>query len=192
MRTVPLRERKYDIVFIVFFLINLTFITYIVDLETLVIADPENFEYPVWPPPPMVDLVHWYGDNYDPLLMARPPFWRMTIWIDVIFFGPFYAFAVYAFIRGRNWIRVPALVWSGTMMANVLIILMDERYGVTPAPNFWFVLALNLPWLLFPVAVIWRMRHNTPFTGPTDVRDGGPAPDGDQPPPARPPAAAAA
>ena len=22
--------------------------------------------------------------------MARPPFWRMTIWIDVIFFGPFY------------------------------------------------------------------------------------------------------
>ena len=37
--------------------------------------------------------------------MARPPFWRMTIWIDVIFFGPFYLFAIYAFIRGRNWIR---------------------------------------------------------------------------------------
>ena len=174
MRTVPLRERKYDIVFIVFLLINLTFITYIVDLETLVIADPENFEYPVWPPPPLVDLVHWYGSNYDPLLMARPPFWRMTIWIDVIFFGPFYAFAIYAFLRGRNWIRVPALVWSGTMMANVLIILMDERYGVTPAPNFLFVVALNLPWLLFPFAVIWRMRHNTPFTESIVVDDGRP------------------
>ncbi|HEX6872865.1 MAG TPA: emopamil-binding family protein, partial [Micromonosporaceae bacterium] len=110
-----------------------------------------------------VDLVHWYGANYDPLLMARPPFWRMTIWIDVVFFGPFYLAAIYAFIRGRSWIRVPALVWSGTMMANVLIILMDERYGVTPAPNFPLVLALNLPWLLTPVAMILRMRREHPF-----------------------------
>jgi hypothetical protein len=31
--------------------------------------------------------------------------------------------------RGRDWIRVPALVWSGLMTANVLIILMEERYG---------------------------------------------------------------
>ena len=193
MRTVPLRERKYDIVFIVFFLIN-AYVHHVHRRSRDSWSSPtrQNFDYPVWPPPPLVDLVHWYGNNYDPLLMARPPFWRMTIWIDVIFFGPFYAFAIYAFIRGRNWIRVPALVWSGTMMANVLIILMDERYGVTPAPNFWFVLALNLPWLLFPFAVIWRMRRDTPFTGPTDVRDGGPAPGGDQPPPARPPAAAAA
>src|SRR4029434_9612659 len=125
-----------------------------------------HFDYPVWPPAPMVDLVHWYGTRYDPLLMARPPFCRMTIWIDVLFFGPFYLSALYAFVRGRDWIRVPALVWSGTMLANVSIILMDERYGATPAPNFAFVLALNLPWLLMPVAMIGRMRHDHPFTHP--------------------------
>lgn len=163
MEPVPLRKRPYDLVFLVFFVINVTFITYIVDLETLVIADPKNFTYPVWPPPPLVDLVHWYGETFDPLLLARPPFWQMTIWIDVIFFGPFYVAAIYAFIRGRNWIRVPALVWSGTMMANVLIILMDERYGVTPAPNFWIVFLFNLPWLLFPFLMIARMRRDRPF-----------------------------
>jgi hypothetical protein len=162
--TVPLRERKYDLVFLVFFVINVGFITYIVDLEQLVIPDPAHFTYPVWPPPPLVDLVHWYGNTYDPLLIARPPFWRMTIWIDVIFFGPFYLAAIYAFIRGRNWIRVPALVWSGTMLANVLIILMDERYGVTPAPNFGFVLLLNLPWLTFPLLMILRMWRDQPFS----------------------------
>ena len=121
------------------------FITYIVDLEQVVIADPYHFSYPVWPPTPFVDLVHWYGSHYDPLLMARPPFWHMTIWIDLIFFGPFYLFALYAFVRGRDWIRVPALVWSGTMVANVLIILMDERYGVTPAPTFAIVVGGTLP-----------------------------------------------
>jgi hypothetical protein len=162
--TVPLRERKYDLVFLVFFVINAGFITYIVDLEQLVIPDPAHFTYPLWPPPPLVDLVHWYGNTYDPLLIARPPFWRMTIWIDVIFFGPFYLAAIYAFIRGRNWIRVPALVWSGTMLANVLIILMDERYGVTPAPNFGFVLLLNVPWLTFPLLMILRMWRDRPFS----------------------------
>ena len=189
MRTVPLRKRKYDLLFIAFFVVNASFITYVVDLEQLVIADPDDFTYPLWPPPPLVDLVHWYGTNYDPLLMARPPFWRMTIWIDVLFFGPFYLFAIYAFIRGRDWIRIPALVWSGTMMANVLIILMDERYGVTPAPDFGFVLALNLPWLLLPFAMIWRMRRDHPFARPVSF----PHDDGTgEPPRYQPPAAAIA
>jgi hypothetical protein len=149
---------------VVFFAINASFITYVVDLEQIVIADPGNFRYPVWPPPPLVDLIHWYGSHYDPLLMARPPFWQMTIWIDVLFFGPFYLFALYAFIRGRDWIRVPALVWSGMLMANVLIILMEERYGGTPPPNFLLVLALNLGWLLMPLAMIARMWRDRPFT----------------------------
>ena len=164
MPSVPLRKRPYDIAFIAFFLINLALVTYIIDIEQLIIADPDNFSYPVWPPAPLVDLVHWYGNHYDPLLMARPPFWRATIWIDVLYFGPFYAFGLYAFIRGRNWIRVPALVWSGLMVANVSIILFDERFGVTPAPNFLTVVAFNLAWLLFPILMIIRMRRDRPFS----------------------------
>lgn len=163
-RPVPLRQRRVDLLFLAFLAVNFGFITYIVDIEQLVIADPAAFDYPLWPPPPFVDLVHWYGETYDPLLIARPPFWRMTIWIDVLFFGPFYALALYAFARGRDWIRIPALVWSGTMMANVLIILMEERYGRHATDHFGFVLALNLPWLLMPLAMIARMRREHPFT----------------------------
>jgi hypothetical protein len=163
-RPVPISERRGDLVFLAFFLVNVAFITYCVDLEQLVIADPRHFTYPPWPPAPVVDLVHSYGADYDPLLLARPAFWRMTIWIDVLLFGPFYLFAIYAFLRGRDWIRVPALVWSGLMTANVLIILMEERYGVWATPRFGIVLALNLPWLLLPAAVVWRMRRDHPFT----------------------------
>ena len=161
---VPLRARRTDLLFVAFFLLNASFITYVVDIEQLVIANPARFGYPWWPPAPLVDLVHWYGEHYDPLLIARPPFWRMTIWIDVLFFGPYYLAATYAFLRGRDWIRVPALVWSGTMAANVLIILMEERYGQWAAPHFGLVLALNAPWLLMPAATIWRMRREEPFT----------------------------
>src|SRR5689334_10758436 len=161
---IPISRRKHDWVFLGFFFVNFIFITYIVDLEQLVIADPHHFAYPLWPPAPLVDLVHWYGNHFDPLLMARPAWWRATIWIDVLFFGPFYAFALYAFARGRDWIRVPALVWAGTMTANVLIILMEERSGATPTPNFGFVLLVNLPWLLTPAAMILRMWRDKPFS----------------------------
>ncbi len=41
---------------------------------------------------------------------------------------------------------------------------MEERDGVWAAPRFGIVLALDLPWLLLPVAVIWRMRMDHPFT----------------------------
>jgi len=168
---VPLRERRGDLAFLAFYALNATVITYIVDLEQLVIADPADFSPPVWPPAPLVDLVHWYGRAFDPLLLARPPFWQMTIWIDVLFFGPFYLAALYAFARGRDWIRVPALVWSGTMLANVLIILMEERFGAHASPHFGVVLAANGSWLLMPLATIWRMRRDHPFTRPASAVD---------------------
>jgi hypothetical protein len=61
------------------------------------------------------------------------------------------------------------------MMAGVLIILMEERYGAWATSHFGFVLALNLPWLLLPVAMVWRMRHDHPFTkaaAPAPATDG--------------------
>jgi hypothetical protein len=158
----PLRRRPFDLVLLAFIILNATFITYVVDIEQIVIPDTSNFDYPFWPPAPMVDIIHDFGRTTDHLLFNRPPFYQMTIWIDAILFGPFYYFAIYAFIRGRNWIRVPALVWSGMMMANVLIILMEERFGQFATPNFPLVLALNAPWFLLPVAMIWRMRKE-PF-----------------------------
>jgi hypothetical protein len=164
-RTIPLRERPIDWLLLGFFAFNLLFITYIVDLEQLVIADRSHFEYPVWPPRAFVDLVHWWGDNFDPLQNARPPFWRATIWLDVVLFGPFYAVAIWAIYRGREWIRVPAILWSGVMFANVSILMFEELVGPhrTPAPVI--VILANLSWWLLPFVVTWRFaRSDHPFT----------------------------
>ena len=159
-----LRRRRYDLVFIAFFAVNLCLITYFVDIEQLTIRDPTNFQYPPWPPAPVVDLVHWYGRHFDPLLMARPVWWRMTIWIDEIYFGPFYLLAILAFLRGWDWIRVPALVWSGMMLSNVVIILGEEFAGPLATDHRLVVFGANAPWLLLPLAVIWRMRRDHPFS----------------------------
>jgi len=162
---ISLKERLWDIAFIIFFIINLFFVTYIVDLETLVIDNPKKFSYPGWPPKVMVDLVHWWGNTFDPVLLARPVWWRATIWLDVILFGPYYVFALYAFVHGRDWIRVPSLVYAGILFANVVIIMMEEMIGLHKTHNRVMVWIANFPWLLFPVLIVMRlMSNNHPFT----------------------------
>jgi hypothetical protein len=162
--SLPLSRRKLDLVILVFFWFNLLFVTYMIDLEQLVIADPYDFEYPLWPPGWMVDLVHWWGANFDPPLMARPAWWLATIWIDALFFGPFYLFGIYAFTRGRDWIRFPAIVYASVMLTNVTVILGEEFFGAHATEHPWLVLAVNAPWLVVPVLILCRMaRAERPF-----------------------------
>jgi len=167
---IPLSERKLDLVFLGFFVVNLLFITYLVDLEQVVITDPASFTYPLWPPAPLVKLIHWYGNTFDPLLIARPPFWKVTVWLDLLLFGPYYVFAIHAFRLGRDWIRLPTVIYATMLFTNVVIILSEEAWGANASPRLAVVAALNLPWLLMPVALIarvWPSEH--PFT-----RDPGP------------------
>jgi hypothetical protein len=162
---IPLLHRPGDIAILIFFVINLLFITYMVDFEQLVIPNPAYFTYPTWPPRFAVEAVHWWGNTFDPVLMARPAWWKATIWIDALFFGPFYLFAIYAYLRGKEWIRIPSIIYSSMLITNVIIILSEESYGAHATPHWPVVLLFNLPWLLFPAYIIYRMwRFPHPFT----------------------------
>ena len=163
-KPIPFSQRRVDWIFVGFFLINFFFITYIVDIEQIIIPDPSNFKQPIWPPELFIRLIHWYGNSFDPLLMARPQWWKMTIWVDSLFYGPFYAFAIYAFIKGRDWIRIPAFFYSGMMFMGVFIILGEEIAGPHATPHLPLVLGLNLPWLLTPIFLTLRLWKEHPFT----------------------------
>jgi hypothetical protein len=164
-KTIPFKDRPLDIAIVAFFLVNLLFITYVVDLEQLVIPNVAHFTYPIWPPRPVVDLIHSYGHMYDHDLIARPVWWKMTIWIDNLLFGPFYIVATYAFVRGKNWIRMPSVIYASMLLTNVIIILGEESAGQYASPNFPLVLLANLAWLAFPLIIIGRMwRSPSPFT----------------------------
>jgi EXPERA (EXPanded EBP superfamily) len=164
-RPIPLARRPLDWALLAFFAVNLCFTTYVVSLEQVVIADPASFAPPLWPPSPLIALVHWWERTYDPLLWARPAWYRATIWLDVLCFGPFYVAAIYAFVRGRDWIRIPAVVWGSVLFTNVFIILFDELFGAYATPAPLVVTSANLAWLLMPFVVGWRvLRSPHPFS----------------------------
>jgi len=168
-KLIPLKKRPLDISILSFFWINILFITYLIDLEQLVIADVNNFEYPLWPPPIIIDLVHWWGRNFDPALMAREPWWRATIWIDQLFFGPFYILAIYAFTKSKEWIRIPSIVYASMLLTNVIIILWEEILGQHASNSIGIVLMANAAWVIMPLLIIFRFRNNPhPFTEETD------------------------
>jgi len=162
---IPLSRRPLDLGLLGFFVINLLVISYVISLEQIVISNPAAFVHPVWPPRSAIALVHWWEKSFDPLLWARPAWYRATIWIDVLLFGPFYAAAIYAFVRAREWIRVPSILWAGMMLSNVIIIMFDEFLGVHASPRPLVVLAANASWFLVPILVLWRLgRTEHPFT----------------------------
>jgi hypothetical protein len=162
---VPLSRRPLDLALLGFFVFNLLFVSYVISIEQILIRNPADASGALWPPGGALALIHWWEKTFDPLLWARPAWYRATIWIDVLCFGPFYAVAIYAFARGREWIRTPSLVWAGMMMANVIIILFDEVAGVHAAPRPWIVVGANLSWIVFPLLIIWRMGRNAhPFS----------------------------
>ncbi len=164
-QVIPLRERRVDYLYLAFFILNLVYITYIVDLEQLVIADPFNFKYPAWPLPFLVDMVHWWGGHFDPLQMARPPWWKATIWLDAVLFGPYYAVAIYAFIKGKEWIRIPTIIYSCILFTNVFIIMSEEYFGPHASPAPLIVTLANAPWFFVPVCLVWKMwKKEHPFT----------------------------
>ena len=155
-----LLRRPADVVAIFYFFFNLGLVSYIVDLEQVVIRDPSDAAEVAnvrWPPQKMIALIHWYGRNYDPVLMARPPWWRATIWLDVLFYGPFYVVAIFAFARGKSWIRLPTIVYCSSILTGVFVILLEETFGQHKTPHWHLVMLLNAPWVLLPATLLTRM-----------------------------------
>ena len=164
-QAVPLARRPLDVAIVAFFAVNLLFTTYVVSLEQIAVADPVRDPPPPWPPAPLLALVRWWETSFDPLLLARPAWYRATIWLDVLLFGPFYAVAIYAYLRGRDWIRLPSVIWATMLFTNVFIILFDELRGIHATPSPGVVVAANASWLVMPIVVIWRVARSAhPFT----------------------------
>jgi hypothetical protein len=153
----PLTKRPVDLGLVIFFWINILFVTYGVSGEQIYITDPYDPVRPFWPPDFMADAIQWYGRSFDPLLMARPPWWRATIWLDNICFGPYYIAAIYAFTTGKNWIRLPSVMYATMMLTNVSIIMFEELWGPYASPHFDIVLAANAGWIIVPIVVYWRV-----------------------------------
>lgn len=106
----------------------------------------------------------WYGRNLDPLFLANPQWLRVMSGISAWVFGPLYLALAWAFWRGVDAVRGPAVAWAVAILYSVTVHLWMEVFGDQPAPRLGILLMVYLPYVLLPVSVLWRLRTATPFT----------------------------
>lgn len=158
--TLPLNERRFDYFFIVMF--SLFFITSMIsDLYPTVYGalDPNSTN-------PLMRANYDYARDCDPLFLNPPVWMRFVTGLSAFVYGPFYLVLVYAFIKGRNWVQVPAIMYGTAISVITGVIVFGVEFFGEPewrCQNFGRFLPLNTPYVLVPILLIIRMRKHHPF-----------------------------
>jgi hypothetical protein len=157
-RPLPLRERPGDWLFVLafaFFAFSSTFSDSLVARGIALAADSPSF----W-----ARANYWYAAGTDPLLLAPPTSLQVQVTVSAFVFGPFYLLLVWAFVTGRDGIRMPAIVYVAAMVYGMVVFLGTELLGPLPPTNLPKFLAFNVPYLVIPLLLAWRMRRPYPFS----------------------------
>jgi hypothetical protein len=110
---------------------------------------------------------YWYAHDTDPLFMTPPAWMRIVTGLSAFVYMPFYPVLVYALLRGRNWVQLPAVIYA-TMIVTLtgIVVFGVEFFGEaqwrTPDPAKF--LAFNSWYVLVPLVLLIRMRRPRPFT----------------------------
>jgi hypothetical protein len=153
----PLRDRPADLAFAAFFAFAAwsSWFSDIVPALGMTIAENS--------PSRLGRLAYFYAKDADPLLIASPYYLRISCFISAFVFGSFYPVLVYGLVTGKDWIRMPAIVYASAMTYGMVMFLGFEFFGPLPPTNLgWFAL-WNLPYLVVPLLLAYRMWEPDPF-----------------------------
>ena len=157
---VPLLERPADLAFAAFFAFA-TWSSWFSDIvPALGMTIAENS------PSRLGRLTYFYAKDADPLLIASPYYLRISCFFSAFVFGAFYPVLVYALVTGKSWIRMPAVVYASAMTYGMLMFLCFEFFGPLPPTNLTWFAFWNLPYLVVPVLLGYRMWEPDPFRPP--------------------------
>jgi hypothetical protein len=154
-----LRRRPIDVLLSAFYSISVLYGLLFNLPEALGIAvSPES------PWPPLRWLYGWaVAEEPAHLMRPLPIYLRSAVAIDGFVHAPFLLVLIYALVTGKAWIRLWAMLFAGSSITNMYYYLMHTLLGEHPPPNTLYYLAFNLPWLLMPMLLAWRMRKAEPF-----------------------------
>lgn len=170
---IPFRRRRYDW-FLVAALAMFATTSFTVDLVNLLFRPDADSGFA------LARFVHdSYAAGADPLLAANPRFVQTASGISAVVFGTYYVAAIYAFIRGRDWIRLPTFLYAGMIVQSTALFLTVGLVGDAPlfrtvcgsaysGFDYTFtdvpkVVFGNVPYIVVPLLLVVRMWRPKPF-----------------------------
>jgi hypothetical protein len=145
-------RRPLDLALSLFFVVTI--------LYGFIFSLPEGLGVPVAPdsPWPPLRALHAWAVQQEPAHLDPPPVLIASCLFDGLFQAPILLFIVYGLLRERAWVRTPALVYAGAAVTNMFFYFSTTFLGPTPPPDLAVYLPFNLPWLIAPALLGWRMR----------------------------------
>lgn len=154
----PLRHRRLDLLLVACFavfaftsLVMEMYIVFGVDLRSA--TDPLGRAWLLY-------------TRWDPLFLDTPMWLRIMCGIDGFVFGPFYLVLIWALVRERGWIRIPALLYVSAIVYSTLVYFGYEFVVERERADLAMVVLINVPYTIMPLVLGWRMRAADPFAGP--------------------------
>ena len=147
----------YRYILIIYFISHIP-ITLMVDLQSLFI---ESY------PEILKEFVrNQYLLKFGDYLMANPPIWLKALLTFEIFQVPFFFVAAYALLFKKNWIKIPAIIYSSHVVTAVSLILAELYFSSRITFEQKTVLfSFYLPYLLIPACLLTYMcAYAQPFS----------------------------
>ena len=168
-----LRERPVDLFFVAVCLLFAS-TSFFVDAATLLATWVTGNPH-AWPLAPVNIALYAAAD---PLLVEEPVFLRVAMALSGFVWGPLYLYMAWGFYTARHAIRAPSLAYGAALTGIMLLIVAEELFSEVDgwrSPNPALFLAFNLPYFLFPLAVMVRMWRPFPFGVPPELEGLSPA-----------------
>jgi hypothetical protein len=147
-------RRPLDLGLLLFFTISI--------LYGFLFSLPEGIGVPVSadsPWPPLRSLYDW-AVTQEPAHLDPPPNLIAACWFDGFFQAPMLCFLMWGLIRQSASIRIPVLVYVGAAVTNMFFYFAQTFMGPHPPQDLWVYLPANLPWLIAPMILAWRVRSD--------------------------------
>jgi hypothetical protein len=94
--------------------------------------------------------------HWDPLFLDVPLWLRVLCSIEVFVFGPLYLVTAWGIWRRAPWLSSLALPFSGALVYSTGVYFAMELLEAMPGTNMFMVFAVNLPWTIVPLVLMWR------------------------------------
>lgn len=117
---------------------------------------------------------YWYASNFDPLYQSHPLWLRFISGTSAFIYAIFYILLIIAIVRAWNWIQLPSVIYATMIISLTGIPIFGVEFfgqhgpgaavGSQASPNIGMFLAFNLPYIVFPLLLLIRMRKPLPFT----------------------------
>ncbi|GIL60429.1 hypothetical protein Vafri_15020, partial [Volvox africanus] len=147
--TMGLLTRILDGIFLAYFILHIP-TTILVDSQSIV---PSKY-YPSW----AKELLQWHIKTNGDHLVSTNPLWFVSLVLCECFLQlPFFFIAAFAFIKRRNWIRIPSIVYGVHVATTMVPILVDILFSPSAGPKRATLALIYLPYLIVPLLLVVRM-----------------------------------